>query len=360
MPPKKQKVIEQTVSTDFSPKLKKAKVEKSEDAAGIERSTTSAFTLEKESIRIISWNVAGLRGTLKNRPTVLQDLVNKYRPDVLCLQETKLQEVTKDTSNLLQGYSEHWAHSIVKKGYAGTVVYIRDVVSGGAKGGESKQTTLNSFFQSSESKNVQNSSAVSITENEEKLAKDYILANPRVDIGLEDSKYNGEGRTITVHFESFALVCCYVPNSGQQLERLDFRVEEWDPYMRSYLQQLREKKPVIYCGDLNCGHLDLDIHNPAAKHIPKQAGLTPRERSSFQILLDSGGFKDALRYFYPTATGQFTYWSKRANGRPFNKGLRLDYFLCSDEVTYMTYLLEFSNVTYTSAPPYHAYPYITI
>ena len=94
-----------------------------------------------------------------------------------------------------------------------------------------------------------------------------------------------------------------------------------------------EKKPVIFCGDLNVGHLDLDIYNPTAKHIHKQAGLTPQERESFTRLLESGnGYKDAHRELYPEARGQFTYWSKRTNARPFNKGLRLDYFICSDRM----------------------------
>jgi exodeoxyribonuclease III len=153
----------------------------------------------------------------------------------------------------------------------------------------------------------------------------------KIALELDDKRFSGEGRTITVEFPSFTLVACYVPNSGSALERLSYRTEEWDVYMREYLCRLRERKPVVFCGDLNVGHLDLDIHNPTAKHIATQSGLTPQERSSFQTLLDTG-FVDAFRHLYPNANGQFTWWSMRSNARPVNKGLRLDYFVCSNDM----------------------------
>jgi hypothetical protein len=124
--------------------------------------------------------------------------------------------------------------------------------------------------------------------------------------------YTGEGRLITVEMGTFVLVAAYVPNSGQGLVRLDYRVDGWDPYIREYLSHLRDShssivdgsipasRGVIYCGDMNVGHLDQDIYNHTAKHITKQAGLTPRERASFTKLLDAG-FKDAFRYFHPGA-----------------------------------------------------------
>ncbi|CAE7498519.1 ARP, partial [Symbiodinium microadriaticum] len=143
------------------------------------------------------------------------------------------------------------------------------------------------------------------------------------------SRFSGEGRVITVEFTSFFLVNAYVPNSGQTLDRLDSRTTEWDPQFFTYLKDLEAKgKPVVLTGDLNVAHLDRDIHNPGAKHIAKQAGLTPQERASFGSLLATG-FQDALRFFYPDHEGQFTYWSARTNARPVNKGLRLDYFMCS-------------------------------
>jgi exonuclease III len=184
----------------------------------------------------------------------------------------------------------------------------------------------------------------------------------KVDYDLEDKKFSGEGRTITLEFPSFFLVNCYVPNSGQKLERLAYRTDEWyvqrslallmeirDPALTAYLKSLEASgKPVILTGDLNVAHLDLDIHNPMAKHLSKQAGVTPQERQSFGNTL-AQEFQDALRFFYPGPLpsrlfllrrpslillapeheGQFTYWSIRTNARPENKGLRLDYFMCS-------------------------------
>ena len=113
-----------------------------------------------------------------------------------------------------------------------------------------------------------------------------------------DDRHKGEGRLITVELEKFHLIGCYVPNSGQALDRLDYRVNDWDPFLRDYMTTLAVSKPVILAGDLNVGHLDIDIHNPGAKHISKQAGLTPQERQSFSLLLEKD-FKDAFRFFYP-------------------------------------------------------------
>ena len=115
---------------------------------------------------------------------------------------------------------------------------------------------------------------------------------------VDDKQHGGEGRLITVELEKFYLICCYVPNSGQALDRLEYRLSEWDPFLRNYLRERAAVKPVILAGDLNVGHLDIDIHNPSAKHIVKQAGLTPQERQSFGLLLEKD-FKDAFRFFYP-------------------------------------------------------------
>jgi exodeoxyribonuclease III len=176
------------------------------------------------------------------------------------------------------------------------------------------------------------------------VAYDCQLPASLVEAGGKGAKLcPGEGRTVTVEFPGFYLINCYVPNSGQDLVRLDYRTKTWDPALRAYLQALQQHKPVIFAGDLNCGHLDLDIWNCHAKHIPKQSGLTPEEREGFSNMLTSGrqpcppapaagvssGFIDALRYCYPFARGQFSYWSQRSFARPVNKGIRLDYFICS-------------------------------
>lgn len=258
-------------------------------------------------VKILSWNVAGLRGTLKKQPTILSDLVRAHNPDVICLQETKLQEShVKDFSNLLrtEGYTAHWTCSVDKKGYSGNAVFIQSKSCGQLPA----QPNLASA-----------------------AASRSVISTESVKLELDDERFCGEGRTITVEFDKFFLVACYVPNSGQNLERLHYRVTEWDPYIRSYLKDLKEKKPVVFAGDLNCGYEDLDIYNFDAKHISKQAGLTPAERNSFGEML-SQGFFDALRHFHPDKKGQFTYWSQRANGRPVNKGIRLDYFVCSNDM----------------------------
>lgn len=113
------------------------------------------------------------------------------------------------------------------------------------------------------------------------------------------------------------------------MSRLDYRVDEWDPHMRDYLKQLSSRKPIIFTGDLNCAHLDIDMFNPKGKRTCTEAGLTPRERASFSAMLERADLVDAFRYFYPEAKGQFTYWHLRTFARNRNHGLRLDYFLCS-------------------------------
>jgi exodeoxyribonuclease III len=164
---------------------------------------------------------------------------------------------------------------------------------------------------------------------------DVVAQLERVSYDFEDEgqkQFHGEGRTITLELDSFFLVACYVPNAGEGLVRLNYRVDEWEVHTRAYLQALSERKPVVYTGDLNVGHLDLDIHNPLSKKIDTVPGLTPRERGAFSQMLAQTGFRDAFRELYPDAQGQFTQWSQRTNGRPFNRGLRLDYFVCSSSM----------------------------
>jgi len=164
---------------------------------------------------------------------------------------------------------------------------------------------------------------------------DVVAQLERVSYDFEDEgqkQFHGEGRTITLELDSFFLVACYVPNAGEGLVRLNYRVDEWEVHMRAYLQALSERKPVVYTGDLNVGHLDLDIHNPLSKKINMQPALTPQERGAFSQMLAQTGFRDAFRDMYPDAQGQFTYWSQRTFARPVNKGLRLDFFVCSSSM----------------------------
>lgn len=120
----------------------------------------------------------------------------------------------------------------------------------------------------------------------------------------------------------------YVPNSGQGLKRLDYRVEQWDKDFLEFMQGKHDRGPVIWLGDLNVAHKAADVWNDGAKHLENQAGVTSVERASFQAQLDAG-FVDAFRKLHPTATGHYSYWSQRAGNRSPNKGLRLDYFICS-------------------------------
>lgn len=281
-------------------------------------------SLEK-CIKIISWNVAGIRGTLKNKPSVFTELVQKYDPEVICLQETKLQEshVSDISESILPGYQKFWCCSNAKKGYSGTAVFVKGVVS----------TSVDSSTKSTKTKKQSKLDAMWGNKSKKdeappKIVEEGQLVVKSVQYEFNEAAHSGEGRTITVEFDSFYLVNCYVPNSGQNLERLEYRTSEWDTHLHNYLQTLERSKPVILAGDLNVAYADIDFYNPTAKHIHKQAGLTPQERQSFGALLNTD-FHDALRYFYPDAVGQYTYWSMRTQARGPNKGLRLDYFMCS-------------------------------
>ncbi len=150
-----------------------------------------------------------------------------------------------------------------------------------------------------------------------------------IEEGLGSRGYTDEGRTLTLEFEGFYLVTAYVPNSGQDLKRLGYRIDEWERDMRAHLKELDAKKPVVYVGDLNVAHRDEDIWNVTASHIKKSAGTTPQEREAFGVMLEENELVDAFRFFHEGATGWFSYWSVRAGNRPFNKGLRLDYTLAS-------------------------------
>ena len=153
-----------------------------------------------------------------------------------------------------------------------------------------------------------------------------------VSLRCPTEEFEGCGRWVMLDTPAFYFINTYVPNSGEGLKNLDTRLNDWEKSVREYLQRLRETKPVIYSGDLNVvADLPLDIYNPTDKHLLKQPGCTVEERAAFGTLLE-GGFHDALRVLYPTAKGQFTYWSLRSDARPSNSGMRLDYFVCSEDL----------------------------
>jgi len=299
---------------------------------------------------VISWNVAGLRAFVKKRPDALRDLAAKYQADVICLQETKLQEGHLDDPKLklrehfeekLGGYEGHWSYSLEKKGYSGTAMFIKKRRSDGGAGAGAKakdgkkgkkQATLGAFFGSSKAAEGENDAS---TEEGDGASTGDVpishLAPIKVDTELGLPAHDGEGRTITAEFPLFYLTNVYVPNSGQKLDRLGYRTEQWDADLLERMQRLEKdgNKPVIWLGDLNVAHNEKDTWNEGAKHLAKSAGTTPEERASFERQLGAG-YVDAFRRLHPEGRGHYSYWSQRAGNREPNKGLRLDYFVCSE------------------------------
>ena len=224
-------------------------------------------------MKLITWNVNGLRACLGKG---FLEFCREQDPDMICIQETKMQEGQTDVA--LEGYEQYW-NSAEKKGYSGTAVFT-------------KQKPLS------------------------------------VNYDIDAEGHDKEGRVITLEFEDFYLVTEYTPNSQEKLARLDYRME-WEDAFRTYLLKLDEKKPVILCGDLNVAHQEIDLKNPASNR--KNAGFSDEERAKMTELLEAG-FVDAYRYLYPDVTGVYTWWSYRFNARANNAGWRIDYFIVSERL----------------------------
>ena len=222
-------------------------------------------------MKLISWNVNGLRACVGKG---FYESLAALDADVVCLQETKLQEGQIDLA--LEGYETFWNYAD-KKGYSGTAIFTR----------------------------------------RHPLSVTY---------GLGIDLHDHEGRIITAEYNSFYLVTAYVPNSQDGLRRLDYR-QQWDKDLRAYLKELETKKPVVLCGDLNVAHREIDLKNPKSNR--KNAGFTDEEREGFQQLLDAG-FVDTFRYFYPDQTDIYSWWSYRFRAREKNAGWRIDYFVVSE------------------------------
>lgn len=307
-----------------SPKKKKAKTA---DAKG---GTVSKFVestpapradlgADQRKLTVVYWNCNGLKSTLKNRPEYLTKLAETSKADVICLAETKLQAtdvpaVEKDVAAVLPHYRPIWACCTTKKGYSGVVALLRTEILAPMR----PQSLGNA--------------AVKV-ETPEASVESYNIASGHRGVGIPPikSEYNSEGRVITLNFDkpNIYLVFAYVPNSGDGLKRIRYRIDAWEADMRSFLSELAREKPVAYVGDLNVAHLDSDIWNPTAKHLEKSAGTTKEERETMGRLLDAG-FVDGFRHFHPEAAGHFTYWSVRARNLQHNRGLRLDYTLVSE------------------------------
>ncbi len=224
-------------------------------------------------MKLISWNVNGLRACAGKN--FMEDF-KKLDADIFCLQETKLQE--GQISLDLPGYYQYWNYA-EKKGYSGTAVFTK----------------------------------------KEPLSVSY-------GIGIEE--HDHEGRVITLEFPDFYLVTVYTPNSQDGLKRLDYRMK-WEDDFLAYIQKLDDVKPVIFCGDLNVAHQEIDLKNPKTNR--KNAGFTDEERGKMTRLLESG-YLDTFRWFYPDAEGIYSWWSYRFKAREKNAGWRIDYFIVSERL----------------------------
>ncbi|MDX7997421.1 exodeoxyribonuclease III [Bacillus subtilis] len=225
-------------------------------------------------MKLISWNVNGLRAVMRKMDFL--SYLKEEDADIICLQETKIQDGQVDLQP--EGYHVYWNYA-VKKGYSGTAFF-------------SKQEPLQVIY----------------------------------GIGVEE--HDQEGRVITLEFENVFVMTVYTPNSRRGLERIDYRMQ-WEEALLSYILELDQKKPVILCGDLNVAHQEIDLKNPKANR--NNAGFSDQERGAFTRFLEAG-FVDSFRHVYPDLEGAYSWWSYRAGARDRNIGWRIDYFVVSESL----------------------------
>ena len=224
-------------------------------------------------MKLISWNVNGLRAVLKKG---FEEFFYDINADIFCIQETKMQEGQIENFEL-KGYKQYW-NSALKKGYSGTAVFTK-------------------------------------------------IEPNSVSYGIGIEEHDQEGRVITLEFDKFYLVNIYVPNSKRELERLEYRMI-WEDEIRKYLSNLNKKKPVIMCGDLNVAHEEIDLKNPKTNR--RNAGFTDEERNKMTELLNAN-FIDTFRYVYPDKIA-YSWWSYMGNARAKDIGWRIDYFIVSNDI----------------------------
>ena len=222
-------------------------------------------------MKLISWNVNGLRAAMGKG---FMDAFAALNADIFCLQETKLQEGQIQMD--LPGYHQYWNYA-EKKGFSGTAIFTK----------------------------------------REPLSVRY---------GIDVDEFDHEGRVITLEYPDFFFITVYTPNSQDGLARLPYRMQ-WEDTFLQYLKGLEKEKPVVFCGDLNVAHQEIDIKNP--KSNIHNAGFTQEERDKMTALLGSG-FIDTFRYFHPDVTGAYSWWSYRFRAREHNAGWRIDYFITSE------------------------------
>ncbi len=239
-------------------------------------------------MKLYSWNVNGIRAVLNKG--AFQQFIKEHDPDILCLQETKANREQVEID--LPDYHEYW-NSAVKKGYSGTAIFSKTEPLG----------VVNGF-------------------------PDDIITKFKV-TGDTYGNPNDEGRVTVAEFENFYVATVYTPNSKGDLSRLELRHKHWDPAFLAYMKQLEKKKPVLFCGDLNVAHQEIDLANPkpnVGKH-----GFTDEERERFQDFLNAG-FIDTFRNLYPDKTDVYSWWTHWANARARNVGWRIDYWLASESL----------------------------
>ena len=234
-------------------------------------------------LKIIAWNINGIRAM--NKKNDLFQLIDKEKPNIICFGETKVScpfiEIEQDLKKKIKGYKyRYWSPCLIKNGYSGTAIFSKK-----------KPKTVN--------------------------------------YGLGLSDIDQEGRVITLEFDNFYLVHVYTPNSGQALNRLKYRVNNWDIEFRKYISNLNKNKPTIVCGDLNVAHREIDIHNP--KGNLKNSGFTIEERNSFDKLLKECKLVDTFRYNNKELV-KYSFWTYMHNARSKNKGWRIDYFLVPEKI----------------------------
>lgn len=242
------------------------------------------FNITSRTVKLYSWNVNGLRAVIKKGE--FKKFIAKHKPDILCLQETKAEQGQAEVD--LPNYEEYW-NSASTKGYSGTAIFSRV-----------KPLSVSFGFSKA-------------------IAKKYKF----VDSAGRDSA--DEGRVITAEFAKYYVVTVYTPNAKDDLSRLPLREKHWDPAFLAHCKALEKKKPVIFCGDLNVAHTELDLANP--KPNVGNKGFTDEERAGFQAFIDAG-FVDTFRLF-KDGNGHYSWWSQRANCRARNIGWRIDYVLVS-------------------------------
>lgn len=222
-------------------------------------------------MKLISWNVNGIRACVQKG---FLDFFKEVDADIFCIQESKMQEGQLELD--LEGYHQYWNYA-EKKGYSGTAIFTK----------------------------------------QEPISVQY---------GIGVDEHDHEGRVITLEFEDFYMVTVYTPNSQDELKRLDYRMQ-WETDFLAYLKKLENKKGVIFCGDLNVAHKEIDLKNPKTNR--KNAGFTDEERAKFDEVLNAG-FIDTFRYFYPNVENIYSWWSYRFSARAKNAGWRIDYFCVSE------------------------------